>query len=40
MLDAKIHHSLNTLMAKLLVMHHEIDAFSYKYESLRTHQMG
>lgn len=39
MLYAKIHHSLNTLtanqMAKLLVMHHGIDAFGYKYESLR-----
>lgn len=38
MLDANIHHSLNTLtagqMAKLLVMHHGIDAFAYKY-SLR-----
>ena len=39
MLDANIHHSLNTLtasqMAKLLVMHHGIDVFGYKYDSLR-----
>ena len=39
MLDANIHHSLNTLtarqMAKLLVMHHGINAFGYKYDSLR-----
>ncbi|KAI2693101.1 hypothetical protein [Pseudomonas sp. TNT3] len=38
MLDANIHHSLNTLtasqMAKLLVMHHGIDAFGYKYDSV------
>lgn len=39
MLDENIHRSLNTLtanqMAKLLVMHHGIDAFGYKYDSLR-----
>ncbi|MHC8408338.1 hypothetical protein [Pseudomonas sp. TMB3-21] len=39
MLDANIHRSLNTLtasqMAKLLVMRHGIDAFGYKYDSLR-----
>ncbi|VVN20294.1 hypothetical protein PS662_04329 [Pseudomonas fluorescens] len=38
MLDANIHHSLNTLTAsqtaKLLVMHHGIDAFGYKYDSV------
>jgi len=39
MLDANIHHALNNLtasqVAKLLVMHHGIDAFGYKYDSLR-----
>lgn len=39
MLDANIHHSLNTLtasqIAKLLVMHHGIDDFGYKYYSPR-----
>jgi hypothetical protein len=39
MLDATIHDQLNALtasqLAKLLVMHHGIDAFGYKYDSLR-----
>lgn len=39
MLDSTIHQSLSALtatqMAKLLVMHHGIDAFGYKYDSLR-----
>ncbi len=44
MLDANIHYSLNTLtasqIAKLLVMHHGIDAFGYKYDSLRNAPKG
>lgn len=39
MLKENIHQSLNSLtasqLAKLLVMHHGIDAFGYKYDSLR-----
>jgi hypothetical protein len=39
MLKENIHKSLDSLtasqLAKLLVMHHGIDAFGYKYESLR-----